>query len=431
MVQGEPEAGDRFGSALAVGDFDNDGFDDLAIGVPGEGVSEGGDHGAVNVLYGSIAGLVVLFNQIWSQDSPGVIGVPETHDSFGRALAVGDFNGDGFDDIAIGAPGENIEFVEHSCGPGAVNVLYGSANRLSADDNQIWAQDSTNVEGVAENYECFGRALAAGDFDGDGFSDLAIGVPVPTVLTSTSVLIVGTSGAVNILYGTGGGLSAAGDQIWSQANVLGDAQDDEQFGWALAAGDLNGDGYDDLAVGVPRDRIAGEVAGAVNVLYGSPGGLAEAGNQRWHQNSRFVLGAVAQTDIANTALGMGDNGSLSIMSVGAFGAALSIGDFDGDGFDDLAIGHPGKDVNQIVDAGAVTVLYGSPSGLTAAGNQLWHQASPGVTPVGEALDGFGQALIAGDFNGDGHHDLAIGVPNEDIESIPAGNAGAVYVLYGS
>jgi hypothetical protein len=426
-VEGVAEMDDQFGFALAAGDFNNDGYDDLAVGVPFETIPEKAltdpNSGAVNVLYGGPSGLSASFNQIWTQDSPGLNGVADPFDRLGHALAAGDFNGDGYDDLAVGAPGEDIEFVEHYCGPGAVNVLYGSLFRLTATGDQVWTQDSTNVEGTGENYECFGRALAAGDFDSDGFSDLAIGVPAPSVLTTTSVLINTGAGAVNVLYGTASGLSAAGDQLWSQGlgGVQGVADDGNQFGWALAAGDLNGDGFDDLAIGAPGDG-----GGAVSVLYGTVNGLNAAADQRWHQDSSGVLGDGSSDDLTGS---LQDVFGSTIVYTGGFGAALSIGDFDGDGEDDLAIGVPGEDIDGVVNAGAVNVLYGSPGGLTATGDQLWHQAATGVSGNPQYNDRFGSALAAGDFDGDGSDDLSIGVPDESADGHL--RAGVVQILYGA
>jgi hypothetical protein len=109
---------------------------------------------------------------------------------------------------------------------------------------------------------------------------------------------------------------------------------------------------------------------------------------------------------------------------------LAAGDFAGDQREDLAIGVPGEDVGAIADAGAVNVIYGksAASGLIAAGNQLWHQDSPGIEDVAEAGDKFGYALAAGNFNGDARDDLAIGVPGEDLRAVA--DAGATNVIYG-
>ncbi len=120
-------------------DYNGDGKDDLAIGVVGEDIGALVDAGAVNVLYGSGAGLTATGDQLWHQDSPGVLGGAEGGDSFGDALACGDFNGDGFDDLAIGVPLEDIGAIGNA---GAVNVLYGSVAGLTASGDQLWHQDS-------------------------------------------------------------------------------------------------------------------------------------------------------------------------------------------------------------------------------------------------------------------------------------------------
>jgi hypothetical protein len=124
-----------------------DGVDALAIGVPDEDVGSVVDAGAVNVLYGRAQGLSDLNNQVWDQDKLGVLDVSEEGDHFGCALAAGDLNGDGFIDLAIGAPEEDVGAVENA---GAVNVLYGTALQLSSAGNQFWNQDTPNVEDDAE-----------------------------------------------------------------------------------------------------------------------------------------------------------------------------------------------------------------------------------------------------------------------------------------
>jgi hypothetical protein len=384
-------------------DFDNDGFADLAVGVPREGVGGAELAGAVDVLAGSPTGLSGAGSQQFVQGSGGVPDAAEPFDQFGSALAAGDFNNDGFIDLAIGVPGEDVGAVADA---GAVNVLYGSAAGLSASGAQFFSQNSAGVLGLAETEDGFGSALGIGDFDNDGFADLAVGVPSEGLGARAQV------GAVNVLYGSSGGLSAAGNQQFLQGSggVLGNAELGDEFGFALGGGDFNNDGFADLAIGAPFEDV-GTVfdAGAINVLYGSAANLSVTGDQVFFQGSGGIVGVAEPSDF--------------------LGATLTGGDFNNDGADDLAVGAPFEDVGSVLDAGAVNVLYGSTGKLSATGNQQFFQGSGGLVGVAEDGDNFGLALAAGDFNNNGADDLAIGAISEDVGAIQ--DAGAVNVLYGS
>jgi hypothetical protein len=222
---------------------------------------------------------------------------------------VADFNGDGYGDLAVGVPDEGVGTHAKA---GGVNVLYGTASCLSSTGNQFWSQDSPGVEGVAEAGDLFGWAVAVGDFNQDGCTDLAVGVPGESIGSAAGV------GAVNILYGSATGLTSTGNQVWDQNSpgVLGTAQAEDAFGYSLAVGDLNGDGIADLAIGAPGesndDGCDGCPYGVVNVLYGSASGLTAAANQ-------ILRGDQADAE---------------------FGYALAAGDFDASGTTDLAVGEP-------------------------------------------------------------------------------------------
>lgn len=416
-IQGFPNANDRFGRSLACGDFDDDGYTDLAIGVPYQDVLGLVDSGSIHVLYGSPSGLTSIGDQIWHQGTPGILGALETEDYFGLSLTSGDFDGDGCADLAVGAP---LDSVNGQAQAGAVNVLYGSPIfGLTTAGDQIWHQDSSGVIGVTGLDDFFGTSLAAGDFDNDGRCDLAIAVPRDDV---GGIL---QAGAVNVLYGSANGLTSIGDQLWNQNSpgVVGVAEASDNFGgnWgfgshplgSLTAADFNNDGCADLAVGVPGERLEalGIDAGAVNVLYGSLGaGLTATGDQIWHQETPGIEGVAEDFD--------------------HFGGTLAAGDFDGNGGADLVVGVNFESVGSQDLAGAVNIIYsGFNSALTASGDDIWHQNVSGVKGVAEFFDFFSWSVATGDFNGDGFADLAVGAPDETVSG--GVRAGMIHVFYGS
>ncbi|MGW5683180.1 FG-GAP and VCBS repeat-containing protein [Nonomuraea sp. NPDC003754] len=308
-VPGDPENGDSFGSALAVGDFDGDGCADLAVGVSeeffGTPVPGSDGHGAVQLFHGSPRGLVP--GRQLSSSRPGsdrygaalaagdldgdradelVIGAPAmgaggtvvvhgfkdraryritqrglrqtglVTDQFGAALTTGDFDGDGKDEIAIGAPADTVRLD----GQGSVTVVDPRDRRAVQ-----YTQSSPGVKGAAEKWDAFGAALAAADFDADGRDDLAIGVPGEGLSANQRAMDYG-DGMVHVRYGTGRW------EAWTQRLLKGTPRYYDRFGAALAAGDFNGDGDAELAVGVPGEKSVQVLAGA------RKGGLARHGD---------------------------------------------------------------------------------------------------------------------------------------------------------
>lgn len=402
-IAGAAEANDEFGGALTGGDFDGDGLTDLVIGVPGEAVGSLQEAGAVHAIYGSVNGLATTGSQLWNQSSPDLAGSSGTSERFGEAVAGGDFDGDGFADLAVGVPGDTVAGVADA---GSVHVLYGSFGGLSGSHDVILSQNTVGVPGGSEAGDRFGAALAVGDFDADGFDDLAIGAP------GEALGSIQSAGAINVLYGSASGLSGNSSQLANQdtAGISDVAGASDQFGASLAAGDFDGDGHVDLAIGVPGETVSSRPgAGAFHIVYGTAGGLSTTGEQFWHQDSSGIAGGAESGD--------------------RVGSSLAAGDFDGDGLDDLAAGADGETLGAALQAGLAHVLYGTSNGLSSSGSQLWKQELLDVEDVAESFDQFGAALSSADFNGDGRDDLAVGVPGEGVGS--AGGAGAVNVLYGS
>lgn len=270
-IEGSAECNAAFGSAVMVGDFNADGYDDVAIGVPGADVSANNSAGNVQILYGTVLGLTDVGDQIFHQDTAGVSDSAEASDAYGTALASGDFDCDGYADLAIGAPGESIGTTSHA---GAINILFGDRSGISGARDQFLHQDAANVEDAGEAGDHFGAFLAAGNIDRDneGFDcdDLAVGVPDES-LSDGMGQHHSSTGAVAVFYGGVSGLSPSTDELWHQGRtgIPGDNEADDQFGRGVYLDDRNADGFSDLvAIGHGDDLLY--------VILGTADGLTAA-----------------------------------------------------------------------------------------------------------------------------------------------------------
>lgn len=345
-------------------DFDGDGRADLAIGVPGEDALAG----SFAVLRGTSSGVSTTGVKRFSQDSAGVPGTTEAGDFFGSVLASGDFDADGYADLAVAAPRENSAT---DVDAGSVTVLYGGPGGLSATGSHLLGRPAVVFGDPDPEQGTFGWELAAADFDGDGYRDLAVGV------------ITGRSGV--LLYR--GGSSGLRTQ---PSQALGPGTGLPELGGAfpgdLVAGDLDGNGVSDLAIGWQESAQA---RGAVAVAYGVRGhGLDLTGSrlrapQVWTEDSPGVQGVAADLD--------------------AFGSAVGIGDVTGDGRKDLVVAVLQSPTGNAQATGGLHVLRGSPAGVTATGDQYVRYDEL----AGDAIGALGVDLAVGDLDADGIADVAV------------------------
>ncbi|XVV15342.1 hypothetical protein ACQP2X_13665 [Actinoplanes sp. CA-131856] len=269
------EAGDEFAGALAAGDINGDGRDDLAVGLPGERLGTVADAGGVIMFLSDANGVSTAGARWLDQSDPYVPGSPTAFDRFGSVLAIGHYNHDEYGDLAVGSPGES--------GGGSLNLILGVGTGLNVIGVfSVGGGDFTKVAPGVQPVRLGFGGLAMADTDGDGADELFAGTPEAVVGGRTG------AGMVAVLRGNNDGFFVTASSVLTRASaeVPGDPAAGDAFGAAVAAGDITGDGFGDLLVGVPGQDVVdaptappGTVrdAGVVSPFRGSASGLVSRG----------------------------------------------------------------------------------------------------------------------------------------------------------
>ncbi|MEU8850624.1 FG-GAP and VCBS repeat-containing protein [Streptomyces sp. NPDC048564] len=421
---------------VPAADFNGDGRGDVVASAHGSYVSGRAGAGQVVVLYGTATGVSSAKRTTISQNTTGSPGTAEAGDGFGAESAYADFNGDGYDDLAVSAPWEKVGTDTNG---GGVAVLWGSASGLTG-------KGVTVTDPAPSSHDFWGKDLAAGDFDGDGKADLAVGNSSSTIhVFKGGFTATGTPGGrytIKPPIHTGTNDFPYGPLSLTAGDVNGDKRTDlivdgyetqSDYGWnqnyfvpgtasglsvasakvlkpgiITAIGDINGDGYGDIVSGAGWDSTTTDGTpvpdasngGKVNITYGAASG--PAGTSGITQNSGNVPGTSEKGD--------------------GFGWDLDLGDVNGDGYQDLVVASPNEDIAGVANTGQVTVLYGSASGIdTVSGVQGLAQSTAGVPGNDEKNDLFGADVKLDDVTGDGRADLVLGSYENE------GNGGLTYL----
>jgi len=403
---------DHFGDSVAnIGDLDGDGVNDLAVGAKRDDAG-GTDRGAVYILFMNTDGSVKSTAKIdhTTPNGPTLRNV----DRFGDSIVnIGDLNGDGINDLAVGAVNDDTKSNGSSGGAnwdaGAVHILFLKRDGTLARDTEVINDFTTNGPALATG-DAFGMGVAnIGDLDGNGKNDIAVGAMLNDQTSSNS-------GAVHILF-----LAYTGDAITGTFSLaktteqINDSTDNGPtigngywFGGSVAnIGDFDGNGVNDLAVGANLSPGGGSVAtGAVYILFmdeDPENGLAKA------------------TVVID---GTTTNGPTLLLQDRFGSSVVNMGDIDGNGVNDLAVGARGDDEGGSW-TGAVHIFFMNADGSVDSTIEINSSTDKG--PTLSAGDAFGTGLAhIGDMNGNGVNDLVVGA---NLDNGGGSDRGAVHILF--
>ncbi len=407
MIRGD-SAGDLLGGSVSgAGDINGDGIGDLIVGAPG-GDDGGSNAGEAYVIYGQTGttrGLVDLTGVLPSEGFR--IQGAAVGDFAGYSVSdAGDVNGDGIGDLIIGASGGD----DGGSDAGEAYVVYGKtgSTRGTIDLTSLSAADGFIIRGDTASDQAGVSVSAAGDINGDGIDDLIVGAHYGNdggVSAGEAYVVYGKSGS------TRGTLDLTAPAATDGFVIRGDSAGDRAGRSVSGAGDVNGDGIDDLIVGAPYGDDGGVDSGEAYVIYGQSG------------TTRGLIDLTGVLPSEGFRI-QGDNaGELTGWSV------ASAGDINGDGLDDMLVGAIAAD-GGATDSGRVYVIFGK-SGSTRGTLDLSNlAANQGFVLNGMGLSDFvGRSVSGGgDVNGDGIDDLIIGAPYADNATTYSGSA---YVIYGN
>ena len=411
-------AGDELGAVATAGDFNGDGFGDLIVGAASADAN-GTDSGAAYVIFGKALGFPAVLDlagldgangfKIRGEASGSAAGGRPGDEFGGWVGGGGDVNGDGFDDVIMGAP----EADPRGARSGAAYVIFGRGSGLTAtfDVADLNGANGFKLEGEAAGDQAGFMVNDAGDVNGDGFADVVVGAPA----TSEGTQAVGKN---YVVFGKATGFAATlnlGALTGVDGFELRGESDGDGFGLSVAgAGDLNGDGFSDLVIGAPflagASTTLGDEpdVGAAYIVFGRASGFSA---------TLFVSTLSGSTGFRATGLASGD----------LFGTTVDgAGDLNGDGFDDVVIGAVNGSRGGF---GSSYVLFGRASGFIDVTHQAGENGLRGFEIQGAQLGGLASFVsAAGDVDGDGFDDLLIGAP----WTAPHGaKSGSAYAIYGS